>query len=162
MCSNSTNPSPLKAGVEPSPQPTVHAIRAREGYQTPDIRRTELILGPTGPFRPLIERYMAEAAPRKYIAKDLLKVRGDIAKFFRFVARDLHIDDVDAIRPSTITRYVERQRAEGHSTFLFLGHLATFFTWVISLELYDHGNPVVNRVHRAMMMAPRGTPNSNL
>jgi hypothetical protein len=160
MCSRFTSSTPLQTGVEQSPQPTVHVIRARDGYQTPDVRRTELILGPTGPFRSLIVRYMAEAASTKYIAKDLVKVRGDIAKFFRFVVLDLRIEDIDAIRPSTITRYVERQRAEGYLTFLFLGRLATFFTWVISLELYDHGNPVVNRIHRPMMMAQRGASNS--
>jgi hypothetical protein len=162
MCSSSTNPALLTTGAEQSSRPTVHVLRAREGYQTPDVRRTELILGPTGPFRSLIERYMSEAAPGKYIAKDLVKVRGDIAKFFRFLVQDRHIEDLDPIRPSTISRYIEKQRADGYSTFLFLGRLATFFTWVISLELYDHGNPVVNRVHRPMMMAPRGTSNSTL
>ena len=156
----STNiPEPIPAMPETGVQPTAshQTLQAREGYLPPAVRRAELILGPTGPFRPLIERYMREAAPSRYIPKDLVKVRCDIASFFRFVVHDLHIEDLDEIRPSTVTRFVEKRRADGYTTYLFLGRLATFFVWVIEVGLYDNGNPVVNRLHRPMMMAPRTT-----
>ena len=130
-------------------------LQAREGYVAPATRRAELILAPTGPFRKIIERYLNEAAPSRYIAQDLVKVRGDIASFFRFVVGDLHIEDLDEIRPSTITRFVEKRRAEGYTTFLFLGRLASFFVWAVEQGLYDNGNPVVNRLHRKLMTAPR-------
>ncbi len=147
------NPAAQESADQPaaSQQPP----QAHADYITPAARRAELILAPTGPFRPLIERYMLEAAPSRYIAQDLVKVRGDIASFCRFVFNDLHIRDLDEIRPSTVSRFVEKRRAEGYTTFLFLGKLATFFVWVIEQGLYDHGNPVVNRLHRKLMMAPR-------
>lgn len=130
-------------------------LQTHEKFVEANALRAELILGPTGPFRPLIERYMKEEAPNRYVAKDLVTIRGDVASFFRFVVGDLQIKDLDQIRPSTITRYVEKRRADGYSSFLFLGKLATFFVWAISLGLYDNGNPVVARVHRKLALAPR-------
>lgn len=133
------------------------ALQSRENYVEPNVLRAELILGPTGPFRPIIECYLSEEAPNRYVERDLVVVRGDIASFFRFVVNELHIEDLDQIRPSTITRYVEKRRSEGYSSFLFLGKLATFFVWAISEGLYDNGNPVVKGVHRKLALAPRAT-----
>jgi hypothetical protein len=130
-------------------------LQAREDYVPATHRRAELILGPTGPFRKIIERYMEEAAPARYIPGDLVKVRGDIASFFRYVFGVLNIDDLDDIRPSTVTSYVESRRAQGYTSFLFVGRLATFFVWAISAGLYDNGNPVVNRLHRKLMTRDR-------
>lgn len=135
---------------EPTLAPN-HCVRARDGYQTPAVRRAELTLGPTGPFRPLIERYMATVAANHYKPEGLVRVRGNLGKFFRFLVQDLGIEDLDKVRPSTITRFIERERKHGLSNHNFLGHLASFFVWVISLETYDQGNPVINRLHRRQM-----------
>lgn len=124
---------------------------ARAGYLPPDVRWNELILGPTGPFRPLIEKYLATTAPNFYRGQDLVKIRGNLGKFFRFVAQDLAVTQLDEIRPSTITKYIARERSAGMRSHLFLGQLSTFFVWVISEELYDRGNPVINRLHRRQM-----------
>jgi hypothetical protein len=151
MCSNPLNPLPSQAIVEESSEAIIQTARLRDGYLTTAQRRTEQILAPTGPFKPLLEKYMATVAPNRYKAVDLVKVRGDIGKFLRFVVQDLRIVDLDQIRPSTITRYIERQRANGLTSHNFLGHLASFFVWLISQELYDRGNPVINNLHRGQM-----------
>jgi len=140
------------------PPASPQSLQTRENYLEPNVLRAELILGPTGLFRPMIERFLKEEAPNRYVERDLVVVRGDIASFFRFVVNDLHVEDLDKIRPSTITRYVEKRRAEGYSSFLFLGKLATFFVWAISEGLYDNGNPVERRVHRKLALAPHTTP----
>jgi hypothetical protein len=104
---------------------------------------------------------MAEAAPDRYRPQDLIKVRGNIGKFFRFVFQDQHFEDLDQIRPSTVSRFIDVERARGLSSHIFLGHLSTFFVWVTSLGLYDRGNPVVNRVHRPQMMFGRDSLTSS-
>jgi len=110
-----------------------------------------LVLGPTGPFRPLIERYLSTVVPSYYKPTTLVQVRSSIAKFFRFVVREEHINELDQIRPSIITRFIEVERARGLAGINFIGHISSFFVWVISLELYDRGNPVISRLHRPKM-----------
>ena len=87
MSTKHINQFPSQATAEGPTLAPNPRVRARDDYQTPEVRRTELILGPTGPFRSLIEQYMTQIAPGKYIAGDLVKVRGDIARFFRFVVQ---------------------------------------------------------------------------
>ena len=151
MSINAVKQFPSQTATEGQTLAPNQCVRARDGYQTPAVRRAELMLGPTGPFRGLIERYMVTVAANHYKPEGLVRVRGNLGKFFRFLVQDLGIEDLDQIRPSTITRFIERERAYGLSNHNFLGHLASFFVWVISLETYDRGNPVINRLHRRQM-----------
>ena len=151
MCSSSTDPTLTRTTIEEPSITNTRCVRARDGYKTPTVRRTELMLGPTGSFRPLIEEYMTTVAPTNYKPDALIRVRGSICKFFRFVAQDLQIADLDQIRPSIITKFINEQRANGLTSHNFIGHLASFFVWLISEELYDRGNPVINRLHREQM-----------
>ena len=116
--------------------------------------RAELILSQTGRFRPLIEEYLATVAPKNYKAKDVSTVRVSIGMLFRYIVQDLHIDDLDLVRPSTITRYIDSRRALGYLSFTFLGHIASFFSWLAYRGDYDRGNPVIRRFHRERMSAP--------
>jgi hypothetical protein len=161
MCSKPQGPRPSEA-VEESTNAIIQIARLRDGYRTASHHRTEQILAPTGTFRPLVEKYMATVAPNRYKAVDLIKVRGSIGKFLRFVVQDLRIVDLDQIRPSTITCYIERQRANGLTSHNFLGHLASFFVWLISQELYDRGNPIINNLHRGQMSSKPYPPTANL
>jgi site-specific recombinase XerC len=117
----------------------------------PSARRAELILGPTGPFRPLIQQYLETVVPAYYKPGTLNQVRTSIGKFFRFVVQDLQIRELDQIRPSTITRFIDRERGRGLTAICFIGHISSFFVWLISIEAYDRGNPVIARLHRQKM-----------
>jgi site-specific recombinase XerD len=94
---------------------------------------------------------LSTVVPSYYKLNTLVQVRSSIAKFFRFVVREEHINELDQIRPSTISRFIEVERERGLTGINFIGHISSFFVWVISLELYDRGNPVISRLHRPKM-----------
>ena len=114
---------------------------------------TEQILGPTGVFRSLIEEYMSAAAPNYYAPGTLSTVRVSLAKFFRSAVQDQKIASLDDIRPGVVTRFIAVERERGLTSRNFVGHLATFFNWLIAEERYDRANPVVSRIH-----SQRGAP----
>ena len=151
MCSNQTNPLSSQLATEASGEVPNISLQTRPDYQPPAISRANLILGPTGPFRPLIEKYLATVVPSYYKPGTIIQVRSSIGKFFRFVVQEQGIKDLDQIRPSTITRFIESERGRGLTSINFIGHISSFFVWLISLELYDRGNPVIARLHRSKM-----------
>jgi integrase len=114
---------------------------------------TERILGPTGPFRAVIEDYMKTSAANYYSPGTLGTVRVSLAKFFRFAAQIEKVSVLDAIRPAMITRFISVERERGLTGRNFVGHLSTFFATMIAEERYDRANPVVSRIH-----SQRGAP----
>lgn len=157
MSSDTDSPVSSQATIErPIGSPTQFP-QPRNIHQAPGNRRAEMVLGPTGPFRPLIERYLTTVVPSYYKPGTLIQVRSSIGKFFRFVVQDQHIEDLDQIRPSTITRFIEMERERGLTAINFIGHISSFFVWLISLELYDRGNPVISRLHRPKMSSQSGS-----
>jgi integrase len=114
---------------------------------------TEQILGPTGPFRSLIEEYMSSAAPNYYRPGTLPTVRVSLAKVFRFAAQVEKITDLEEVRPALITRFIAHERERGLTSRSFVGHMSTFFRWAIAEERYTRANPVVSRIH-----SQRGAP----
>ena len=125
--------------------------KLRDGYLTQDARRTELILGPTGAFRPLVELYMKSVAPNHYKAEDLFRVRGSMGKFLRFVVQNQHIEEILEIRPSTVTAFIRGELERGVRNRIVVGHLSRFFEWLVCDFGIDLGNPVVPRMHRALL-----------
>ncbi len=108
---------------------------------------TELIMGPTGKFRPLIDEYMSTGAANFYSLGGLSNVRVSLAKFFRFAVQLEKTTTLEDIRPSAITRFIAFERARGLTSRNFVGHLATFFRWLIAEERYQKASPVVARIH---------------
>lgn len=157
MSNNDVNILSSQPTVERPTDPIGHLPQPSPTYQAPGVRRAEMVLGPTGPFRPLIEKYLATVVPSYYKPSTLIQVRSSIAKFFRFVVRDQHIEDLDQIRPSTISRFIEVERERGLTGINFIGHISSFFVWLISQELYDRGNPVISRLHRPKMASQPGS-----
>ncbi len=153
MSSNSVTPLPLSevelSSVTPDQLTGVH-----HDSQQAALRRADLILGPTGPFRPLIEQYLAAVATTGISGRPLTQIRGNIALFFRYVVLVEKINDLDQIRPSTVTRFIEAERARGIRNRLFIGRLTVFFVWLIEQGLYDRGNPVITRLHRRLLRTP--------
>lgn len=129
-------------------------VKLRDGYITGSEHRKEILLDGTGPFRGLLEKYLGEVAPSIYKPGYCTQVRCSLAGFMRFVNKELGFEDLDLIRPSTVTRYIEWLRSHRYCSSNFLGHLSSFFNWLASIGQYDRGNPVARRFHREMMMAP--------
>lgn len=114
---------------------------------------TERVLAPTGPFRPLVEEYMRSAAGNIYRPGTLPTVRVSMGKFFRFVNQNERISDIEQIGPSVITRFIAHERERGLTGRNFVGHLSTFFGWLMGEERLKRPNPVIPRIHNQ-----RGAP----
>lgn len=114
---------------------------------------TERVLAPTGPFRALIEEYMRSAAGNMYRPGTLPTVRVSLGKFFRFVNENERISDIEQIGPSVVTRFIAHERERGLTGRNFVGHLSTFFGWLIGEERLKRPNPVIPRIHNQ-----RGAP----
>ncbi len=118
---------------------------------------TEHVMAPTGVFRPLIEEYMATAAANYYATGTLSNVHVSISAFFRFVVQVEKISKLDDIGPKVITRFIAAERERGITSRVFVGHLATFFGWLIAEERYHRPHPVISSIHsqRSAPTAPR-------
>jgi hypothetical protein len=153
VSSNAPNSVVSERVPEPSTETAKNNIVFRESYQPPDRRRAELILAPTGPFRPLIEEYLATAAVNHYSPVTFGQARRNLGSFFQFVVESEHIETLDDIRPSTVTRYINAERMRGIRSCNrnLLNCVSTFFVWLIAQGRYDRGNPVVKRYHRPLI-----------
>jgi hypothetical protein len=157
VSSNTDCPTTLPATVEIPIGAPSQFPQLSDTHTSNAVRRADMVLGPTGPFRPLIEQYLTTVVPAYYKPETRIQVRSSIGKFFRYVAQDMRITELDQIRPSTITRFIERERERGLTAICFIGHISSFFVWLISLELYDRGNPVIARFHRSKMSQNSGS-----
>lgn len=154
MCSNSSvQPTTSKAVAEAVATDDFELAMTTERERA-RARRADMMFGPTGPFRPYIALYLEEVAPARYKPGILRRLPGSISRFFRFVVMNEGIADLDEIRPSTVTRFVNAERARGIRTLLYIGDLVAFFVWLIEDGFMDRGNPVVSSIHRRQMMAP--------
>lgn len=157
MSSDTDSPVSSQANIESPGKTATQFPQLIHPHQAPGVRRAEMVLGPTGPFRPFIETYLATVVPSYYKPNTVIQVRSSLTKFFRFVVKNQHIEDFDQIRPSTISRFIDIERERGLRGINFIGHISSFFVWLISQELYDRGNPVISRLHRPKMSPQAGS-----
>ena len=102
------------------------------------------LLGPTSAFGSLIDRYLSSTID--YRATTLPDVRLSLAHFFAFVVHE-GITRIEDVRPSMITKWIKHERDRGITRGSFIGHISTFFGWLIVEEIADMSNPVIPRRH---------------
>lgn len=117
---------------------------ADDGHYQRFVRERQL--ADTGCFRPQIESYMAGDAKIRYRASTLPTVQTSLAKLFRFAVKE-GISDVNDIRSATITKFISHEQERGTVHRTYLGHITTFFNFLIEEEVYEHPNPVIPRRH---------------
>jgi integrase len=117
----------------------------------------ERVLGPTGSFRPIVEEYMAGDAKNHYKASTIPTVQCSVAKFFRFAFAH-GITDVRQVRSSTITQFIAEELERGTISRVYVGHLSTFFGWLIDEGRYDRVNPIIPRRHYKKLGEPEARP----
>ena len=105
-----------------------------------------------------VTRHEMASIPREFVGHErlwLIQLLIERGVKFRRIGFNLQIDDLELIRPSTVTQYIEFRSQLGYTSHNFLGHLSSFFLWLTSTGQYDRGNPVVNRFHREQIDAMR-------
>lgn len=105
----------------------------------------DCLLDPASSFWSIIDHYLS--ATTDYRATTLPDVRLCLAHFFAFVVQEEKIDQIEHIRPSTISHYIRHEQERGITHRNFIGRISTFFGWLISEEIVDMANPVIPRRH---------------
>jgi integrase len=103
------------------------------------------MLMPTGPFRALIEEYLAVTTT--YAKSTLGSVKPSLAHFFAHAVVKEGITTLEEIGPSVVGRFVAGEKARGMTSSNSVGHIATLFNWLIYQERFDRRNPVIARIH---------------
>jgi integrase len=111
--------------------------------------RNELMFELTGPFRKLIEEYLAVAGG-SYAESSLSGVKTSLTKFFGHAYTTEKIEKLEDIGPSVMTRFIAAERARGITSSNCVGHVSTFFNSLIAEERFDKRNPVVRRIHAGL------------
>jgi integrase len=103
------------------------------------------ILGPTGPFRPLIEEYMS--LTKTYSKSTLSSVKPSLAHFFAHVFTVEKMTELAQIGPAVVSRFRAAEVRRGMTSSNAIGHISTFFNWLLDHERFNKRNPVISRVH---------------
>jgi len=94
------------------------------------LHEAERTLGATGPFRQMIEEYLATS---DYGKNTLPGVKVSLCHFFGFAVEE-GLTKFNQIKSPTFKRFIAGERARGITSGVAVGHLSTFFS-----ELEDDG-----------------------
>ncbi|MFB3813100.1 MAG: tyrosine-type recombinase/integrase [Terriglobales bacterium] len=116
----------------------------------------ERILGPTGPFRPAIEEFLATSN----LSKDHLmgSVRNALSRLFTFAVND-GLTELGQITPRTVTRFAAFSRDHGHNAARDISNMVTFFR-TLEAEGEIERNPIIPRIHSQAHNGPPRDPYS--
>ncbi len=106
------------------------------------LHEAEPTLGPTGPFRPTIEEYLAV---NEYGKNSLPNVKVSLCHFFGFAVNE-GATEIDQCKPRMIKRFFAAERARGMTTGGALGRLSTFFDELVEDEVIEV-SPVIRGRH---------------
>lgn len=106
---------------------------------------SERIMGPTGPFRPILETYIRDS--HIYADSTLPGVKTHLSAFFRFAWGE-KLSRLDMILPRTVSQFMAQEKDRGIKTLHVIGQLSTFFGWQIEVNSLDIHNPVSRRFHK--------------
>jgi integrase len=104
------------------------------------------IMSPAGPLEPILEDYILHTS--HYADSTLPCVKTNLARFARYIYGELGIALFESVRPSTISKYMEREKKRGIKSTNTIGHLSTFFNWLIVEKDLDIRNPVIRLFHK--------------
>jgi integrase len=121
--------------------------------------KAEGLICRTGPFREVIETYLAEDVRQE--KSTLVGVRTSLIHFFTHVHEKEALTKLEEIRPSVVSRFILSERARGMKALNSISHLSTFFSQLLVDECVDMSNPVVPRRHSVQNSAIRPRPYSD-
>lgn len=104
------------------------------------------IMGPTGPHRSILEEYILRTS--HYADSTLPCVKTNLARFARYIYQVLGIKQFTSVRPSVISQYMKHEKKRGITSTNTIGHLSTFFNWLIVEHDLDIRNPVIRGFHK--------------
>lgn len=107
--------------------------------------RQEKQMAGTGPFRELIEKYLAEGTPH-YTESSRKQARVQLAALLTYINSTEKISSLNQIRPRVVTRFIAAERARGIA-HPGLTLAASFFRWAQDEDIFDRRSPVIPRMH---------------
>jgi integrase len=101
---------------------------------------------PTGAFRPIIETYLKTT--RRYRGMSLVAVKGALIRFFGYVHTVEGAQDLGAVTPSMVTRFVAAETERGITSNNFVGSVSTFYKHMTAEDdTLSLRNPVISHIH---------------
>jgi integrase len=105
----------------------------------------ECTLAPMGAFRETVEEYLSLDTTRA--ESTMAGVRLSLSKFFTYIVEVENVHVLDDITSKMVTRFLVAERDRGMTSCNSIGHVSTFFNWMMSHDLFDNRNPVIPRIH---------------
>ncbi len=108
--------------------------------------RREMMLAPTGPFRPDVEEYL-EVSKDRYAKGTRKTVNAAVTSFLAYAFEEEGITSFEQIGPKVISRFIKREVGRGIKNRNYIGYLNVFFDWLRGEERVARMNPVVPHHH---------------
>ena len=106
---------------------------------------TDRLYEPTGPFRPLIETYLATVG--HYRGKTLTAVKVALVGFFAHIYSVEGVTELNSIKPSMVSRFNAAEKLRGITTTNSISFVSMFFKLTMAEDDSVTRNPVIPSVH---------------
>ena len=122
--------------------------------------RREMMLAPSGPFRPVVEEYLTVS--KDWYAKGTRKtVQAAVTGFLAYAFQEEGITSFEQIGPQVISRFIQHEVERGIQNRNYIGYLSVFFGWLRAEERMERMNPVVPHHHTQRINKLRPRPYSD-
>lgn len=135
----------------------IHSTRHKSGgniycsRKHMSLWKRQQAFGADNPFRPIVDEYLRDNT--SYRDSTISGARASLAHFFRYAYEREGLTQLEQIRPGVVSRFKVHERGRGLTSGNFIGHISTFFSWLLAEERVDMTNPVLPRFH-----SQRGAP----
>jgi integrase len=120
------------------------------------LAEADLKQAPMGPFRSLVETYLATTT--RYRGRTLNGVKVALVRFFGYAHEIEGATELKAIKSSIVTRFVAAERLRGITTTNSVSFVAMFFKHMMAEDdAFTLRNPVIPHIHyqKRNLQAPR-------
>jgi site-specific recombinase XerD len=121
----------------------IHRFCSLEHYRASEADR---IMLPAGPLRELLEDYTRYTS--HYADNTLPCVKTNLARCARYLFQERGIERWEDVRPLAISKFIHHEKKRGIKSTNTIGHLSTFFNWLIAERDLDIRNPVIRKFHK--------------
>src|ERR1019366_3917466 len=122
--------------------------------------RREMMLAPTGPFRPVVEEYLI-ASKDRYAKGTRKTVQAAVTGLLAYAFQEEGITSFEQIGPQLISRFIQHEVGRGIQNRNYIGYLSVFFDWLRVEERMKRTNPVVPHHHTQRTNKSRPRPYSD-
>jgi site-specific recombinase XerD len=126
-----------------NPALTAQRFCSVEHFRAADNDR---IMGGTGPLGLILVEYTI--GNQFYAQSSIQGAKTNLARAARFFHGELKLNSWEDVRPEHISKLINAEKKRGMKSTNIIGHLATFFGWLIAVKGIYILNPVIRKFHK--------------